>query len=73
LPINWNKKSSTNQKYSCGNTGFNAIHIAASSYHPGGANVCLTDGSVRFVAETIDFAVWQAAGTRIRGESVQLP
>jgi len=73
LPINWNKKSNTNQKYSCGNTAFNAIHIAASSYHPGGANVCLTDGSVRFVAETIDFGVWQAAGTRIRGESVQLP
>lgn len=26
-----------------------------NSRHPGGVNVCLTDGSVRFVAETIDF------------------
>jgi prepilin-type processing-associated H-X9-DG protein len=73
LPINWNKKVSTNQKYSCGNTAFDAIHIAASSYHTGGVNVCLTDGSVRFVGETVDFAVWQAAGTRGRGESTQLP
>jgi prepilin-type N-terminal cleavage/methylation domain-containing protein/prepilin-type processing-associated H-X9-DG protein len=73
LPVNWNKRLGTNQKYSCGRTGFSEIHIAASSYHPGGVNVCLTDGSVRFVAETTDFAVWQAAGTRAGGEAVQLP
>ncbi len=27
---------------------------AASSYHPGGVNVCLLDGAVRFAGETID-------------------
>lgn len=27
---------------------------AASSYHPGGVNVCLLDGSVRFVSDTVD-------------------
>jgi prepilin-type N-terminal cleavage/methylation domain-containing protein/prepilin-type processing-associated H-X9-DG protein len=27
---------------------------AASSYHPGGANVAMCDGSIRFVSETID-------------------
>ncbi|MCI0358030.1 MAG: DUF1559 domain-containing protein [Planctomycetaceae bacterium] len=73
MPINWNKKVTANQKYSCGNTAFNSIHLGASSYHPGGANVCLTDGSVRFVGETVDFAVWQAVGTKGRGESTQLP
>ncbi|MDR1963007.1 MAG: DUF1559 domain-containing protein [Planctomycetaceae bacterium] len=28
--------------------------VTASSYHPGGVNVVLGDGSVRFVSETID-------------------
>lgn len=28
--------------------------ITANSYHPGGVNVCMGDGSVRFVSETID-------------------
>ena len=73
LPPNWNKKVTTNQKYSCGNSAFNAIHMPASSFHPGVVNVCLTDGSVRSVSETVDFAVWQAAGTRGAGESSQLP
>ena len=39
---------------SAGNTGENWALIAASSYHPGGINVALTDASVRFISETID-------------------
>src|SRR5215469_4127841 len=27
--------------------------ISASSYHPGGVNLCMVDGSVRFISETI--------------------
>ena len=38
--------------------------MPASSYHTGGVNAVRCDGSVRFVAETIDLAVWRAIGTR---------
>lgn len=34
------------------------------SFHMGGLNVCLCDGSVRFVSETISPDTWQAAFTR---------
>jgi prepilin-type N-terminal cleavage/methylation domain-containing protein/prepilin-type processing-associated H-X9-DG protein len=73
LPINWHRKNDAAQRYICGNSAFTAIHQAASSYHPGGPNLCLADGSVRTVSETVDFAVWQATGTRAKGESAQLP
>jgi prepilin-type processing-associated H-X9-DG protein len=68
LPPNWNKKTTSGQKYRCGDTSFLVAHIPAGSYHPGGANVGLADGSVRFVAETINFTNWQAMGTRDRGD-----
>jgi prepilin-type processing-associated H-X9-DG protein len=45
----------------------------ASSYHPGGANVCLVDGSVRFIPDNIDANVWMGAGTIGGGESASLP
>jgi len=42
----------------------------ARSNHPGGVNGLMGDGSVRFVAETIDQAVWRGLGTRNGGELV---
>jgi len=36
----------------------------ARSYHPGGANAALCDGSIRFASETVDRITWQNAGNR---------
>ena len=42
----------------------------ARSDHPGGVNVVMGDGSVRFVVDTIAQAAWRALGTRAGGEVV---
>jgi prepilin-type N-terminal cleavage/methylation domain-containing protein/prepilin-type processing-associated H-X9-DG protein len=74
LPPNWNRKvSSGNQQYNCGNTAITQFHVAASSYHTGGVNVVLADGSVRFFSDSIDFPSWQAYGSRAGGEVIANP
>jgi prepilin-type N-terminal cleavage/methylation domain-containing protein/prepilin-type processing-associated H-X9-DG protein len=40
------------------------IMTTANSYHPGGINVLLGDGSVRFASYGIDLQTWRALGTR---------
>jgi prepilin-type N-terminal cleavage/methylation domain-containing protein/prepilin-type processing-associated H-X9-DG protein len=74
LPPNWNRKQSNpaSQKYTCGDASFRRAHIAASSYHTGGVNVCLADGSVRFVRDSINFDTWRAVGSRSGGEVATL-
>lgn len=62
--------------------------VSASSYHPGGANAAMADGSVMFVPETIDtgdlsqpapqqgqspYGVWGALGSKSGGEVAQSP
>ena len=39
-----------------------------SSYHPGGANFLLGDGSVRFISETVDKSVYEQMGHRDDGK-----
>jgi prepilin-type N-terminal cleavage/methylation domain-containing protein/prepilin-type processing-associated H-X9-DG protein len=43
---------------------------AARSRHPGGVNLLLGDGSVRFVSESIDLGAWRALSTRAGGEVI---
>jgi len=43
-------------------------YFAARSNHPGGVNVGLCDGSVRFISETINLPTWQALGSVGGGE-----
>lgn len=44
--------------------------VTSRSYHPGGVNSLLMDGSVRFVAQNIERNVWHALGSREGGEVV---
>ncbi|MFO1006394.1 MAG: DUF1559 domain-containing protein [Planctomycetaceae bacterium] len=42
--------------------------VSARSHHTGGVHTLLADGAVKFVSNSIDLGVWQAAGTRAGGE-----
>jgi prepilin-type N-terminal cleavage/methylation domain-containing protein/prepilin-type processing-associated H-X9-DG protein len=50
------------------NTGDTYAAVTSRSYHPGGVNAMMMDGSVRFVDSTISRPVWQAMGTVAGGE-----
>jgi prepilin-type N-terminal cleavage/methylation domain-containing protein/prepilin-type processing-associated H-X9-DG protein len=63
--------------YDCGTAAdttalnnFSRTHLAARSYHPGGANASMADGSVRFFKNSINLLTWNAIGTRAGGEVV---
>ncbi len=47
--------------------------VPSRSYHPGGVMTVFMDGSVHFIPQTIDLAVWQALSTRDGGEPAQAP
>ncbi|MCZ2342303.1 MAG: DUF1559 domain-containing protein [Bacteroidales bacterium] len=68
LPPNWNKIAPTSQKYGCGQTNLEAMHVPASSYHSGGVNAVLADGSVRYFTDSIAFGAWQAYGSSSAGD-----
>jgi prepilin-type N-terminal cleavage/methylation domain-containing protein/prepilin-type processing-associated H-X9-DG protein len=42
----------------------------AGSYHPGGVNILMADGSVRFAKDSINQATWWALGTKANGEAI---
>jgi prepilin-type N-terminal cleavage/methylation domain-containing protein/prepilin-type processing-associated H-X9-DG protein len=44
--------------------------VTSRSYHSGGVNVLLLDGSVRFVSSSIDQALWRGLGTRSGNEVI---
>ncbi len=46
------------------------IATTANSRHPGGVNIALADGSVRFIKSSINIPTWRALGTRNLGEVI---
>jgi prepilin-type N-terminal cleavage/methylation domain-containing protein/prepilin-type processing-associated H-X9-DG protein len=55
----------------CGSYSADHSNITnANSNHPGGANVLMGDGSVRFVKSTLQPNIWWALGTKAGGEVV---
>ncbi|MBN1912605.1 MAG: DUF1559 domain-containing protein [Pirellulales bacterium] len=51
---------------------WSTIRFSARSYHPDGVNVGMADGSVTFMADSIDHEVWQAMGS-INGQETIAP
>jgi len=60
-------------KRSCGHSGdwgrFGNT-VAASSYHPGGVNTLMADGSVKFVKNSINYLSWYGLATVAGGEVI---
>jgi prepilin-type N-terminal cleavage/methylation domain-containing protein/prepilin-type processing-associated H-X9-DG protein len=52
------------------NGGPTYASLSASSYHPGGVNTLMADGSVRFVKNTISGVTWRGLGTIAGGEVI---
>ena len=48
-------------------------HLPMGSYHTGGANFCLGDGSVRFLTDSMTFSVYEAMATVKTGEVFSMP
>jgi prepilin-type processing-associated H-X9-DG protein len=44
--------------------------FSARSYHPGGVNAAMCDGSVRWFTSSTDRLIWRALGTRAGGEVI---
>ncbi|WP_164104107.1 DUF1559 domain-containing protein [Candidatus Laterigemmans baculatus] len=58
--------------WDCHSNSGDAMH-AARSLHPGGVQVAVGDGSVRFVGETIDIVLWRHLGGISDGMVAQFP
>ncbi len=55
---------------SAGNDNFSTVAYGPRSRHPGGVNVAMADGSVRFVKETINAPTWWSLGSGSGGEVI---
>jgi prepilin-type processing-associated H-X9-DG protein len=58
-------------EWDCMNLAQQKGYLAARSNHPQGVNASFCDGSVRFIDEAIELALWQALATRAGNETAQ--
>jgi prepilin-type N-terminal cleavage/methylation domain-containing protein/prepilin-type processing-associated H-X9-DG protein len=65
-PINYMTPEDATANY----VNVNIRMSAFGSGHPGGANFCFSDGSIDFVAETIDMVTYQSLSTRNGNEVI---
>jgi prepilin-type N-terminal cleavage/methylation domain-containing protein/prepilin-type processing-associated H-X9-DG protein len=75
IPPNYKQVGWANCRFSDGVVGSccstdNAHIVNAGSYHPGGANFVMGDGSVRFIKDTVNMTTYWALGTRAGGEVI---
>jgi prepilin-type N-terminal cleavage/methylation domain-containing protein len=56
------------QQFDCGNASHNFGLTAARSRHEGGVFLLFCDGTVRFVGENVELAIWRALATRAGNE-----
>ncbi|MEZ6128074.1 MAG: DUF1559 domain-containing protein [Planctomycetaceae bacterium] len=69
LPYSFYNHAQSPNHNSCAYNGMVLIGSYPSvSLHNGGVNSCLGDGSVRFVSQSIDAAIWRAVGSRAGNE-----
>ena len=58
-------------RFDCAGCGIDSsFSYAVSSNHPGGANILMADGSVRFIKDSVSRLTWWALGTRNGGEVI---
>ncbi|HYW81255.1 MAG TPA: DUF1559 domain-containing protein [Thermoguttaceae bacterium] len=60
----------TNQQEGKSTTAATYAAVTARSYHTGGVNTAMMDGSVRWFADDVSLGVWQAYSTRDGGEII---
>jgi prepilin-type processing-associated H-X9-DG protein len=53
-----------------GGGAYQDLWAAARSFHTGGVQIGLADGSVRFISNNIDLMIWHALGSRGGGEPI---
>jgi prepilin-type processing-associated H-X9-DG protein len=64
-----NSRTCAGVNFPNGDMGNMAMQVPPSSYHTGGVNVLMCDGSVHFITNGIDLNTWRGLGTR-NGEEV---
>jgi prepilin-type processing-associated H-X9-DG protein len=71
-PINYQNEQLIKNPPTIGNEQYDAAY-GFRSMHSGGASFGLCDGSVKFVAESVDHAAYRAMASRAGGETLRIP